>query len=307
MMAGTLAITGVGIAGLFGFAGFYSKDAIIEAAFASPSGAGGAAFAVGVFAALLTSFYSWRLVFLTFFGTPRWAGSEHIQHAVHDAHGDGHHDQQANPDEEGAGHEPSTQEAIHHHEVEGDAGYHPHESPLSMLIPLAALSVGAVFAGWLFAPAFLDAGRGAAFWAGSVAFDEHLMHAMHGIPSWAKLSASVAMLIGFAIAVWAYMIDRTVPARFTAHFRLLYAFLLHKWYFDELYHYLFVVPAFWLGRLFWKNGDQGTIDRFGPNGVAAVVAGSGALARRAQSGYLYTYALVMLLGLAAAATWAMMG
>jgi len=312
MTAGTLAITGVGVAGLFGFAGFYSKDAIIEAAFASGTSSGGIAFAVGVFAALLTSFYSWRLVFLTFFGKPRWAGSEHIQHAVHDAHGHGHddhgaHDQEAHPDAEGAGHEPSTGETIHHHVVEGDAGYHPHESPIAMLIPLALLSVGAIFAGWFFAPWFLGVEQGNAFWAGSIAFNEHLMHAMHGIPELAKLSATIVMILGFLIALWAYVLDRTIPARFTAQFRVLYDFLLHKWYFDELYHYLFVVPAFWLGRILWKKGDQGTIDRFGPNGIAAVVAGTGALARRAQSGYLYTYALVMLLGLAAAATWAMVG
>ena len=303
MMAGTLAITGVGVLGVFGFAGFYSKDAIIEAAFANGATSAGVAFAVAVFAALLTSFYSWRLVFLTFFGSPRWAGSEHIQHAVHDAHGHGHHDA---PSEENAGHEPLGAHD-HGHVVEGDAGYHPHESPLAMLVPLALLSLGAIFAGWYWAPYFLDSHHGAAFWAGSIAFDEHLMHAMHDVPLWVKLSATVVMIAGLLIAIWAYLIDRTVPARFTAQFRVLYDFLLHKWYFDELYHVLFVVPAFWLGRIFWKKGDQGTIDRFGPDGIAAVVAGTGAIARRAQSGYLYTYALVMLLGLAAAATWAMVG
>ena len=309
MMAGTLAITGVGIAGVAGFAGFHSKDAIIEAAFASGSDSGDIAYAVAVFAALLTSFYSWRLVFLTFFGTPRWAGSEHIQHAVHAAHGHGdHHDQQAHPDAEDAGHEPHAHDAHHHgHPVEGEAGYHPHESPASMLIPLAVLSLGAIFAGFIWAPYFLDSHHGAAFWAGSIAFDEHLMHAMHAVPWWVKWSATVVMIAGFLIALWAYVLDRTIPARFTAQFRVLYDFLLHKWYFDELYHYMFVVPAFWLGRFFWKKGDEGTIDRFGPDGIAAVVAGSGAIARRAQSGYLYTYALVMLLGLAAAATWAIAG
>jgi len=300
MTAGTLAITGVGIAGLFGFAGFYSKDAIIEAAFANGSTSGGIAFAVAVFAALLTSFYSWRLVFLTFFGKPRWAGSEHIQHAVHDPHG---HDA---PSEEDAGHEPHGH-AGHDHAIEGDLGYHPHESPATMLIPLMALSVGAIFAGWFFAPWFLDAERGAEFWKGSIAFNEHLMHAMHGIPELAKLSATIVMIIGLLIALWAYVWDRSVPGRFTTQFRVLYDFLLHKWYFDELYHVLFVVPAFWLGRVFWKKGDEGTIDRFGPNGIAAVVVGVGAAARKAQSGYLYTYALVMLLGLAAAATWVMVG
>ena len=310
MMAGTLAITGVGVLGVFGFAGFYSKDAIIEAAFANGSSSAGVAFAVAVFAALLTSFYSWRLVFLTFFGKPRWAGSEHIQHAVHDAHGHGHDHHDA-PSEEDAGHDAHSHGSDHGHDhgraLEGDAGYHPHESPPAMLIPLVVLTLGAIFAGFIWAPYFIDSHHGGAFWAGSLAFDEHLMHAMHEVPLWVKLSATVVMITGFLIALWAYVLDRTVPARFTAQFSVLYDFLLNKWYFDQLYHYVFVVPAFWLGRFFWKKGDQGTIDRFGPNGIAALVAGTGAYARRAQSGYLYTYALVMLLGLAAAATWAMVG
>jgi NADH-quinone oxidoreductase subunit L len=307
MMAGTLAITGVGIVGVAGFAGFHSKDAIIEAAFANGSSSGGIAYAVAVFAALLTSFYSWRLVFLTFYGRPRWAGSEHIQHAVHDAHGQDHHDA---PADEDAGHDPHAHDAHGHdhgHALEGDAGYHPHESPPAMLIPLIVLSVGAIFAGFIWAPYFIDSHHGGAFWAGSIAFNEHLMHAMHEVPWWVKWSATIVMVTGFLIALWAYVIDRTIPARFTAQFHVLYDFLLHKWYFDELYHYIFVIPAFWLVRVFWKKGDQGTIDRFGPNGIAALVAGTGAYARKAQSGYLYTYALVMLLGLAAAATWAMVG
>src|SRR3546814_13308732 len=77
---------------------------------------------------------------------------------------------------------------------------------------------------------------------------------------------------------------------------------MHKWYFDELYDALFVRPAFALGRFFWKRGDEGTIDRFGPDGVAAVIVGGSVAARRLQSGYVYTYDLVMLLGIAAAAT-----
>jgi NADH-quinone oxidoreductase subunit L len=308
MMAGTLAITGVGIANVFGFAGFYSKDGIIEATFASGTTSGGVAFAVGVFAALLTSFYSWRLVFLTFFGQPRWAGSEHIQHAVHDAHGHGHDDHDHAHDDHG--HEVHDHEAhghdAHgdHHAAHGTAGYHPHESPWTMLVPLLLLSVGAVFAGFIFHSWFIDAEHGEAFWQGSLFFDTHLMHAMEEIPLWAKLSATAAMLIGFAIAVWAYMIDTKVPARFAGQFRLLYDFLLHKWYFDELYDVLFVKPAFAIGRFLWQRGDKKTIDGLGPDGVSAVVARGGVLARRLQSGYLQTYALVMLLGLAAAATWA---
>ncbi|ARS26484.1 NADH-quinone oxidoreductase subunit L [Sphingomonas sp. KC8] len=301
MMAGTLAITGVGVLGVFGFAGFYSKDAIIEAAFASGTTSGGVAFAVAVFAALLTSFYSWRLMFLTFYGKPRWAGSEHIQHAVH------HHDEHDHPADEHAGHEPHHDDLGIDQVKHGTLGYHPHESPWPMLVPLMVLTIGAIFAGYVFHTAFLDAEHGVEFWKGSLAFDSHLMHAMHEVPLWVKLSATAVMITGFLIALWAYVIDTTIPSRFTAQFHVLYDFLLHKWYFDELFDFLIVRPCFALGRFFWKRGDQGTIDRFGPDGVAHLVVGGGALTRRLQSGYVYTYALVMLLGLAAAATWAMAG
>jgi NADH-quinone oxidoreductase subunit L len=303
MLAGTLAITGFGFIEVFGFAGFYSKDAIIEAAYAHGGEAGGIAYAVGVFAALLTSFYSWRLMFLTFWGKPRWAGSEHIQHAVHDAHGHDAHDAHAHDDHaeaEGAGSDPHAVKI-----VEGTAGYHPHESPLTMLIPLGVLSIGAIFAGFFFHDQFLGAERGAEFWNNSLAFNAHLMEEMHHVPLFVKLSAGIVMVIGFAIAYWAYIADTSIPKKFTDTFQGLYKFLLNKWYFDELYHVLFVVPAFALGRFFWHRGDEKTIDRFGPNGAAAVVVSGGKLAAKLQSGYLYTYALVMLLGLAAAATWAM--
>ncbi len=284
MMAGTLAITGVGIAGVFGFAGFYSKDAIIEAAFASGTEAGGVAFAVAVFSALLTSFYSWRLIFLTFYGSPRWSGSEHIQHA---AHGHGHDDH---------GHD-------HGHQDDGTAGYHPHESPATMLVPLACLTVGAVFAGWYFHDWFIGAETGGEFWKGSLAFDAHLMHAMHEVPVWVKYSATVVMLAGLFIAWMAYIRDTTIPARFTATFSGLYQFLLNKWYWDELYDLLFVRPSLWIGRQFWQRGDVGTIDRFGPHGAAELVQQGSRLASRFQTGYLYSYAFVMLLGLSGLATW----
>jgi NADH-quinone oxidoreductase subunit L len=291
MLAGTLAITGVGIAGAFGFAGFYSKDAIIEAAFARGTELSQFAFAVGVFAALLTSFYSWRLMFLTFWGKPRWAGSEHIQHAVH---GDHEH-----PDEEHG-------DSSHHdlHPPVGTAGYHPHESPLAMLVPLILLSVGAVFAGFVFHDAFVGPEGGAGFWHGSLAFDEHLMHAMHEVPTWVKWSPTAVMLIGLAIAWAAYIRNPELPAAFVRHFSALHRFVYNKWYFDELYRWLFVRPAFALGRMFWRAGDVGTIDRFGPNGAAWVVVKGSRAAVKMQSGYLYSYALVMLVGLVGAVSWA---
>ncbi|MFN7719615.1 MAG: NADH-quinone oxidoreductase subunit L [Sphingomonadaceae bacterium] len=286
MMAGTLAITGVGILGVAGFAGFYSKDAIIEAAFASESTYHMYGFAIGVIAALLTSFYSWRLMFLTFFGKPRWDQSEHIQHAMHDH---GKHDAH--------GHAATS---------DGTAGYHPHESPWSMLTPLALLTIGAVFAGFVFHNAFVDAEAGQAFWANSTLyFNAHLMHAMHEVPLWVKLSSTVAMLIGLTTAYLMYQRSQDAPQRLAMTFAPIYRFLLNKWYFDELYTFVFVRPAFWFGRLFWKQGDIGIIDRFGPNGSAALVSFGSKLAVRMQSGYLYTYALVMLLGLVIAVSWMM--
>ena len=290
MMAGTLAITGVGIVGVGGFAGFYSKDAIIEAAFASGSTYHMYGFAIGVIAALLTSFYSWRLMFLTFFGKPRWEQSEHIQHAVHD-HSDHAHDHDAH---------------AHATTSDGTAGYHPHESPWSMLTPLALLTLGAVFAGFVFHNQFIEAEAGKAFWANSTLyFNEHLMHAMHEVPMWVKLSSTVAMLLGLITAFAMYQLSKDAPQRLAATFAPIYRFLLNKWYFDELYSFLFVRPAFWFGRLFWKQGDIGIIDRFGPNGSAAAVSFGSKMAVRMQSGYLYTYALVMLLGLVVAVSWMM--
>ena len=275
MMMGTLAITGVGVYHLgVGFAGFWSKDAIIEVAFARGTELGMFAFWMGVFAALLTSFYSWRLMFLTFWGKPRWIESEHIQHSVHKT-----------PEEAG---EDTT------------GGYHPHESPISMLVPLGVLSIGAVLAGQIFAPTFLD---DAAFWGSSIFYNEPLIHAMHAVPYWVKYSALVVMLIGLLVAWLAYIKDTSIPGKTAEQLGPIYRFLYNKWYFDELYHYLFVVPAFWLGRQFWKLGDVGTIDRFGPNGVAWVVEKGAVGARKFQTGYLYSYALVMLLGLVAAITW----
>lgn len=303
MTAGTLAITGVGIplAGI-GFAGFWSKDAILESAFASGYN-GQLAFFVGAFAALLTSFYSWRLVFLTFFGKPRWIESEHIQHAVHHGHD---HSHDANPPaQEDAGESPHVHGDAVHDEERGTGGYHPHESPWVMLVPLVILSVGAVLAGQVFHHAFVDAEGGPEFWQNALAFDSHLAHAVHEVPVWVLLTPFAVMLLGLAIAWWAYIKDKTLPSRFAASARGLYQFLLNKWYFDELYNLVFVRPAFWLGRLFWTRGDQKTIDRFGPNGAAAAVAFGSRMAGKLQSGYLPSYALVMLLGLVGAVTWLM--
>ena len=298
MLAGTLAITGVGVYHLgVGFAGFWSKDAILEVAYARGTELGQFAFWMGTFAALLTSFYSWRLMFLTFWGKPRWADSEHIQHAVH--HGHDEPEEHNPPVQEDAGHD------VKHHVpspnyLAGTAGYHPHESPVSMLIPLGILSLGAVLAGQLFAPAFLDS---AAFWNGAIFYNEPLIHAMHATPYLVKYAAAIVMLLGLLAAWMAYIRDTSLPAKGAQQLGPVYRFFYNKWYFDELYDRIFVKPSLWLGRQFWKLGDVGTIDRFGPNGAAWVVERGSVLAKRVQSGYVYSYALVMLLGLVAAVTY----
>ena len=274
MLAGTLAITGLGVYHLgVGFAGFWSKDAVLEVAFARGTQISVTSFWLGVTAALLTSFYSWRLMFLTFWGKPRWIESEHIQHSVHKT-----------PEEAG---EDTT------------GGYHPHESPLPMLVPLGVLTIGAVAAGQVFAPAFLDS---AAFWAGSIFYNDPLIHAMHAVPYWVKYSAFAVMVLGFVGAYIAYIAKPDIPAKFVATFGALHQFVYRKWYFDELYDAIFVKPAFALGKLFWQAGDVGIIDRFGPNGVADAVSRGAVAAKRIQTGYLNTYALIMLLGLIAAIT-----
>jgi NADH-quinone oxidoreductase subunit L len=290
MIAGTVAITGVGF-GPIGFAGYWSKDAIIESAWASGSVPGGIAFWLGVFAALLTSFYSWRLIFMTFFGKARWGASEHVRHAVH-----------GEQDEPSAEHGDSSHSAAT--PPSGTGGYHPHESPWTMLLPIGLLALGAVVAGQIFHGIFVGPEAGSQFWRASVAFSAHLAEAAESVPFLIKIAPLVAWVVGLWIAWNNYIRDPKAASTFVANFPGVYKFVANKWYFDELYDTIFVRPALWLGKLFWHGGDEGTIDRFGPHGAAIAVGVGNRFTTRLQSGYLYSYALVMLLGLIGAATWA---
>jgi NADH-quinone oxidoreductase subunit L len=294
MVIGTLAITGVGVdaGGGLGFAGFWSKDAILESAWASGSVSGTIAFWIGSLAALLTSFYSWRLIFLTFFGEPRWAASEHIQHALHGDHAD-------HPDEE---HGDSVHDP--HHVATGSGGYHPHEGPLAILVPICLLALGALAAGQIFHGIFIGPETAEGYWRGAVAFSKELAEAAEHSAFWVKITPTVVMLIGLWIAWNNYIRNPGAADRLAATFPAVYRFVANKWYFDELYDFLFVRPSMWLGRILWHGGDEGTIDRFGPHGAAVAVAAGNRLTARLQSGYLYSYALVMLLGLIGAASWA---
>jgi NADH-quinone oxidoreductase subunit L len=277
MTIGTIALIGFGIPHVFGFAGFYSKDAILETAFAAHSGVGSFAFVAGILAALMTSFYSWRLAFMTFHGTPKWKHDAAHAHRGHDEHA---HDD--------------------HHEL------HPHESPLTMTIPLALLAVGAVLSGIVFYPYFIG-DNNEAFWREAIFVlpTNHALHARHDVPEWVIWAPLIVTVIGFLIAAYYFLWRPQRAAALAARNGILYNFLKNKWYVDELYNLVFVRPAMWLGRFLWKKGDGATIDGLGPDGVAARVLDVARGAMRVQTGFIYHYAFAMLIGVAALLTWLM--
>ena len=286
MVIGTLAITGFGIPGVeIGFAGFYSKDAIIESAYAAGQHNPIAyfAFIVGLLAAALTAFYSWRLAFMTFHGTAKW-GHGHEDHGHgHDAHAHSHGEQ----DDHAQDHKP-------------------HESPFAMLLPLILLAIGAIGAGYAFVENFVGEDRNA-FWRGAIfnAPTNHVLENAHHSPQWVVIAPLVVSMLGLAIAFFVYVLNEGMGARVAARRGPLHTFFYNKWFFDELYEATFVRATRWFGDVFWKVGDQKIIDGLGPDGVAAVSANIGQRLSKGQSGYVYHYAFVMLLGVAGLLSYAL--
>ena len=299
MMIGTLAITGVGIPLThYGFAGFLSKDAIIESAYAAS--VGGYSFWMLVISALFTAFYSWRLIFMTFYGKPR--GDSHTHTSAH-------------------------------------------ESPKVMIIPLAFLSLGAIFSGMIWYKSFfgdhysvnkffgieeteyhsqyngdnhgssdvknegLSNHSSIYLPSGAIymAPDNHILDEAHHVPKWVKLSPFVAMLLGFILSYIFYIWRTDLPQKLAENQRPLYLFLLNKWYFDEVYEILFVRSAKFFGRLLWKKGDGTVIDGFIDNLSMVFIPLLTRLAGRAQSGYIFTYAFAMVLGIVVLITWMTLG
>jgi NADH-quinone oxidoreductase subunit L len=290
MTIGTIAITGFGIPGIGGFAGFYSKDAIIEAAFASGAHnpVGMFAFVVGVLAAGLTSFYSFRLAFMTFHGSAKWKDGHH-------GHADAHDDHASRAQLE-THDEPLASHDDHAH---GHGELHPHESPWVMIVPLLVLAVGAIASGFVFSGQFIGHHQ-AEFWRGAIftGAENHVLHEMHEVPTWVIWSPLVVSALGLLMAAFVYLWNEGMGARIAARSGPLHIFFYNKWFFDELYDFIFVKGAKALGDLFWKGGDQKIIDGLGPDGVAAVSNLTGKGVGKLQTGYLYHYAFVMLLGVA---------
>ena len=325
MLIGTLAITGVGIPlTQIGFAGFLSKDAVIESAHA-----GGTLFAFWalVLAAAMTSFYSWRLMFMTFFGYARGDIKTH-DHAHESpvtmliplgvlALGSvlagmvwynsffGDHGKVLAFFGIPAAHAEATEALGDATVATGEHAAEPVATEEHAAEPVATEPVTtepAVEEGGhsvAFAPNTQIAGQGAIF----IGPDNHVIEAAHAGPTWVKLAPFVAMLAGFLLAFQMYIRRPDLPAKLAANQRPLYEFLLNKWYFDEIYNFLIVRPVFWIGRFLWKQGDGGVIDG-GINGVAmGIVPFLTRLAGRAQSGYLYHYVIAMVLGIAVILTW----
>ena len=305
MMIGTLAITGFGVPLLYlgfpvGFAGFVSKDAIIESAFAA---GGGYAFWMLVVAALFTSFYSWRLMFLTFYGTPR--GDKHTHEHAHESpkvmlvplgvlaigaifagmvfykpffgnakyvgqyFGVAYEEQDAHGDDHGDNHAAVEGEDDENHDKAEEGHGETHYA----------------FAG--------EPGQGAIY----VSPDNTTLDDAHSVPVWVKLSPFFAMVLGFLTAWLFYIRKPHLPRQLAQQQAPLYNFLLNKWYFDELYDAVFVKPAMWLGTFLWKRGDGNVIDG-GLNGIAmGLIPRLTKLAGRAQSGYVFTYAFAMVIGI----------
>ena len=302
MMIGTLAITGVGIPLThYGFAGFLSKDAIIESAWAGGSMYG---FWLLVAAAAMTSFYSWRLMFLTFYGKPR--GDKHTHEHAHES--------------------PMVMlvplgvlamGAIFAGMIWFKPFFGDHKYVAAFYdIPLAEMSEGgeahadgaednhgegadddhgdahhAAFGG--------QPGEGALYFGP----DNHVLEDAHGAPKWVKVAPFVAMLFGFVMALWFYIWNPSLPKRLAENQKPLYQFFLNKWYFDEIYDVIFVRPAKAIGRFLWKRGDGNVIDGT-LNGIAmGIVPFFTRLAGKAQSGYIFTYAFAMVIGIAVLVTW----
>tara|TARA_B100000131_G_scaffold56049_1_gene51304 strand:- start:638 stop:2554 length:1917 start_codon:yes stop_codon:yes gene_type:complete len=254
MWVGSLALAGIPF-----FAGYYSKDLILEAAWAASSNSGYFAFWLGCLAAFLTAFYSWRVLLLTFHGNFN-----------------------------------SSKEVLDH----------VHESPFVMLIPLFVLALGAIFSGWYFYNDFVGY-NWKEFWGNSIFISEKhkAFKLAHYVPLWVKYLPIFLAILGILCAYLFYVLNPNLPKILSKKFSPIYNLFFNKWYFDELYDYLFVKSFIKFGNYFWKKGDEGTIDRFGPNGISKLVKNISSKSIIIQSGYIYHYAFAMLIGLVVLITW----
>ena len=248
MWIGSLALAGIPF-----FSGFYSKDMILEVAYASNNLIGSFSFLCGSIAAILTAFYSWRLLFLTFHGDYR--GNKENYNKIH-------------------------------------------ESPFSMLFPLFVLAIGAVLSGWVFVE-ILVGKSWSSFWEDSIfilAGHDAFIDA-HNVPKWVKLFPIVLGIVGISVATIFYVLIPELPRIISTKLRFLYLLFFNKWYFDELYNFIFIRPLKSLSIFCWKIFDKKIIDGFGPDGVSSRILDFSKLSSKVHSGYLFHYSFGMIVGL----------
>ncbi len=244
MIIGTLALTGFPF-----FSGFYSKDLIIEFAYLKGNTVGYYACTIGIFTAVLTSIYSWRLIFKTF-------------------HGEYNNKNQ-----------PISS---------------MHESPMVMLVPLIILAAGSVMAGITFKDLFMGYGSFIDFWEGSIFFLEPLT--TEHPPKEIVFLTPLLVTISIPFSYYLFLKNKSITDTIVNANKPIYLFLKNKWYFDELYDLLFVKSSKFIGRYFWKKIDGLVIDRFGPDGLSNLFKYFSIKAVKFQSGYIYQYAFMMLIG-----------
>lgn len=249
MWIGSLALAGIPY-----FAGYYSKDAILETAFLAGTDLSQFAFILGLLVVFLTSFYSWRLLLLAFHGQPL-ANDKVMAHV--------------------------------------------HESPWTMLLPLVVLSIGAIFSGYLTHDLFIGKTM-KSFWNGSIALHEH---SNVDIPFAVLIAPLVCAISGILLAYLVYGGKRGVADLLSGFLKPLYTFSKNKWYFDELYSYVFIQKSLFLGRAFWQIGDKKIIDGFGPDGVTKLSLRLASFTSSLQTGYVYHYAFAMIFGILLMMTW----
>jgi NADH-quinone oxidoreductase subunit L len=254
MWIGSLALAGIPF-----FAGYFSKDMVLEAAWADHSSHGLFAYWMGVTAAFLTAFYSWRLLIMTFHGKSR-ANEKVLSHV--------------------------------------------HESPAIMILPLLVLATGAIGAGYVFYDWFVGEGRHE-FWAQSlfVLAGNDTIEAAHHVPLWVKKAPLVAAVSGIVLATFIYGFGGGIAAGISRIFRPIYVLFFNKYYIDELYNTLFLKPSLWLGRFFFTKGDGSMINGLGPDGLARWSGNIASRLSKFQSGYVYHYVFVMIIGLLVCVSW----
>ena len=253
MIVGTLALTG------FPFlSGYYSKDAIIEFAYLKGGSLAYLSVGIGISTAIMTSIYSWRLIFKTFHG-------------------------------------PYNNENYNYEKI--------HESPKSMMIPLILLAVGSIFTGLFFKDLFIGYNSNVYFWKDSIFFLSEI--SKNHPPFWVLIITPALVTLMIPISYYLFIINKNISKYLVEENKNIYNFLINKWYFDNIYDYIFVQPAKKIGIFLWKFVDLKTIDRLGPDGISNLIKFLSAKAVKFQSGYIYHYAFVMLIGVSILLTYLM--